>query len=126
MKREDRFVQSHAPYAVDLESLRVGPSSMPSHCRVDAAWFRRRKGVTVAVIGFLWDFQPGPPGDVRQFLDRHNDGRYGGHALGRWNGEGYWGVEDPKEVRSHLDVLIPMLHDYPAVPPGFDGWWTFR
>lgn len=126
MRREDRFVQSHAPYAVDLGSLRIGPSSMPSHCRIDAVWFRRRKGATVAVIGYLWDFQSAPPRDVHEFLAEHDDGRYGGHATGRWDGHGYWGVEDPAEVKRHLDILRPMLENHPAVPAGFDGWWTFR
>lgn len=126
MNRESRFVQSHAPYAVDLASLRYGPSGSPRHGRIDAVWFRRRKGRTVACIGYLWDFQDEPVHDPLRFLSQYEDGRYGGDTSGRWNGSGYWGVEDLEEAARHLKILRPMLANFPAVPPGYDGWWTFK
>lgn len=126
MIREERFVQSHAPYAVDLASLRLGPSGLPSHGHIDAVWFRRRKGQTVACIGYLWDYQDETVTTPLRFLAQHEDGRYGGHTSGRWNGSGYWGVEDPEEVARHLATLRPMLANFPAVPPGYDEWWTFK
>lgn len=126
MHREDRFVLSRRPYAVDLSSLAVTDLA-ESYVRatVRAVWFRRRRRVTVACIGELWDFQDSPPADAREFLRRHDDGRYGGDTLGRWDGTGYWGAEEPEVAAAHLAVLRPMLERYPEVPPGFDGWWRF-
>lgn len=138
MKREDKFVQSHRPYAVDLASLHV--DHHPSEpwgtdgymtreywaCRVGAVWFRRRSGVTVACIGVLWDFQHAEPADAVEFLQAHDDGRYGGNVHGRWDGERYWGEQRPEEIDAHLAILRPMLDNHPDVPPGYDGWWTFR
>lgn len=136
MIREDKFVMSHRPYAVNLDSLRVHTEEPDPaknwHNRVhkvavDAVWFRRRSGVTVACVGTLWDIQRDPkPGDVHEALRRHDDGRYGGDCAGRWDGEKYWGAQQPYTAAEHLELLRPMLANYPAVPPGFDGWWTFR
>ncbi|MCX4543813.1 hypothetical protein [Streptomyces sp. NBC_01565] len=132
MIREDRFLISHKAYAVDLSSLRgaVTPSPQgrrPSYFdgRINAVWFRRRRGVTVACIGTLWDFQDDDPADGRRFLERHEDGRYGGDCDGRWDGSGYWGAQNLETVAQHLTVLRPMLAAYPAIPDGYDGWWRF-
>lgn len=129
MIREDRFLISRKPYAVDLGSLsqyhRTEGSTHASY-RVDAVWFRRRRGITVACIGTLWDIQTDPaPKDVAEFLARHDDGRYGGTCDGRWDGERYWGAQEPDVIASHLDLLRPMLANYPEIPAGYDGWYTF-
>lgn len=123
MNREDRFLISRRPYAIDLTSLDCQPNG---YARVSSVWFRRRRGDLVACTGYLWDFQATAPTTALEFLKRHDDGRYGGTTLGRWDGEGYWGEENPDEVAAHLDLLRPMLDNFPAVPSGFDGWWTFR
>ena len=139
MIRETRFLISRKPYAVDLGSLRIQEHTRPRQhgggCyysgRIDAVWFRRRKGVTVACIGILWDSQDTRPADGHAFLLGHDDGRYGGDCLGRWDGSGYWGSENPDVMAEHLALLRPMLADYeqdpknPALPAGFDGWWRF-
>lgn len=134
MIREDRFVMSHRPYAVDLASLRVveHPAD-PTRNRtvttysytVRAVWFRRKNRVTVACIGTLWDISQERVDDAVAFLDQHDDGRYGGTCAGRWDGAGYWGEQDLDEMAAHLDVLRPMLDGFPAIPDGFDGWYTF-
>ncbi|RLU81093.1 hypothetical protein CTZ27_33155 [Streptomyces griseocarneus] len=132
MIHEHRFLISRKPYAVKLDSLRREDQPSPqdrqqSYCgRIDAVWFRRRKGVTVACIGTLWDIQDNEPADGREFLKRHDDGCYGGHCEGRWDGNGYWGAEKLELQQRHLSILQPMLANYPVVPPGFDGWWTFQ
>jgi hypothetical protein len=134
MIRETRFLISRKPYAVDLTSLRIQEHTRPRQhgggCyysgRIDAVWFRRRKGETVACIGTLWDFQDDKPADGREFLERHADGRYGGDCDGRWDGESYWGNVTLAEQERHLAILCPMLANYPAAPEGFDGWWTFQ
>lgn len=122
MIRESEFRISRRPYAVDLTSLRV-PGSGPAV--VKAVWFRRRKGVTVACTGLLWDFQEPPPASAAEFLGRHDDGRYGGDCDGRWDGERYWGAQEPGMIAAHLDLLRPMLAAFPEIPPGYDGWWRF-
>ncbi len=128
MIREDSLVMSHRPYAVDLASLDV-QSSFPRGRwvgSIPAAWFRRKGGVTVACVGSLWDFQGDEPADAAAFLAAHTDGRYGGTCYGRWDGTRYWGAQEPATIEAHLALLRPMLDNYPDVPAGFDGWWTFH
>lgn len=133
MIREDRFLISRKPYAVDLSSLRGSRTQTPQGRneyyfggRIDAVWFRRRRGETVACIGELWDLQYPEPADAVQFLTQHADGRHGGDCIGRWDGESYWGNVTLDQQEQHLAILRPMLANYPAVPEGFDGWWTFH
>lgn len=122
MIRSDKFLISQRPYAVRLE----GGMRFRSHgVDLDAVWFRRRYGVTVACIGCLWDIQDPVPVDAYEFLRRATDGRYGGTCLGRWDGRNYWGEQDIEVVQEHLKVLRPMLDNFPAVPPGYDGWWRY-
>lgn len=124
MIREDRFVLSRNPYAIDLSSLAYQPGDRLARCR--AAWFRRRRGGIIACIGTLWDYQREAPPDTATFLRRHIDGRYGGNCEGRWDGDGYWGESNLGIMGEHLEVLRPMLDAYPAIPDGFDGWWRFQ
>lgn len=130
MIREDRFLISRKPYAVDLSSLRGSVKTYENgrtsyRGRIDAVWFRRRRGETVACIGDLWDFQDTEPANARQFLERHTDGRYGGDCHGRWDGTSYWGNVTLEQQEQHLAILRPMLANYPAIPSGYDGWWRF-
>ncbi len=133
MIREDKFLISRKPYAVDLSTLRGGCVDTPSgrnpysyDGRIDAVWFRRRKGETVACIGTLWDYQYPEPADAAQFLAQHEDGRYGGDCIGRWDGDSYWGNVTLAEQERHLAILRPMLANFPAIPDGYSGWWTFQ
>jgi len=130
MYREDKFVLSHRPYAVDLSSLHVnvegGRNGEYAHASVRAVWFRRKNGVTGAVAGELWDIQRPTPKDAMQFLEQHDDGRYGGRPFARWDGTNFWAAgQDPEENARLLALLKPMLAEYPAVPEGHDGWWRF-
>ncbi|WP_280320112.1 hypothetical protein [Nocardia wallacei] len=114
---------SHRLYAVDLYGLW---EKWDDHFRLGAVWYRRRRGVTVACIGELWDSQRPGPRDAIEFLERHTDGRYGGDCLGRWDGERYWGAQEPEVMAEHLAILRPMVDSYPTIPAGYDGWWTFQ
>ena len=131
MIRETRFLISRRPYAVDLTSLRGGMKEATETTRayyqgrITAVWFRRRQGRTVACIGTLWDLQDTAPVNAVEFLERHTDGRYGGDCDGRWDGERYWGAQEPDVIQEHLALLRPMLEAYPAIPDGYDGWWRF-
>lgn len=138
MIREDKFLISRRPYAVNLESLRVQHSPSEEYapgkwsaeiwrCEIEAVWFRRRSGVTVACWGYLWDYQDIEPADGEAFLQHHDDGRYGGTTIGRWDGSGYWGNQVTlDEQNAQLAVLRPMLENFPEVPPGHSGWWRFE
>jgi len=130
MIREDRFLISNRPYAVDLSSLRTSTNEYEGgrksyNCYLDAVWYRRRKGTTIACIGTLWDIQSEHPANAAEFLIRHDDGRYGGDCKGRWDGDTYWGAGAPSVIERHLALLRPMLANYPAIPDGYDGWWRF-
>lgn len=127
MRREDRFVMSHRPYAVDLKSLRVEQREGAwARATIDAAWFRRRSGVTAACIGSLWDFQETDPATAIDFLAQHGDGRYGGDCRARWDGESLWCAgQDPEENARFLELLRPMLDAYPEIPDCYSGWWVF-
>jgi hypothetical protein len=126
--RETKFLISRKPFAVDLDSFRIkfyeaGKSGLAS---VDAVWFRRRRGVTVACIGSLHTWEREEPASATAFLEAYTDGRYGGDCVGRWDGSSYWGNVPLAVQEQHLAVLRPMLANFPAVPAGYDGWWTFQ
>lgn len=135
MIREATFVQSHRPYAVDLASFQIVGSldyqtGTWHRCRVEAVWFRRRQGVTVACVGELHTIQQPQPAGAAEFLTRYDDGRHGGDCKGRWDGTGYWGAQEPDVIARYLELLRPMLEnhvreDRPQVPDGYDGWWRF-
>lgn len=130
MIREGRFRISHNPYAVDLTSLAgtLDTTALTPVYRgtLDAVWFRRHKGRTVACIGQLWDFQNSRPADAEEFLARLTDGRSGGRCHARWNGTSYWGDDEHyRDREAHLAILKPMLASYPDIPAGYDGWWRF-
>ena len=104
MIREDRFLISRKPYAVDLASFRTmerEPGRNWAWYTIDAVWFRRRRGETVACVGTLRDIVDDPaPATVEEFLHRFDDGRYGGDTEGRWDSESYWGTGTPSPTRS--------------------------
>ncbi|MDP5310440.1 hypothetical protein [Streptomyces poriferorum] len=135
MIRETRFLISRKPFAIALETV-----TGEQHPRGDryafsgsatAVWYRRKAGVTRACIGELMLFnhylpRPLDLNDPHDILAANLDGRYGGTCHGRWDGERYWGSEKPESMAVHLAVLRPMLADYPVIPAGFDGWWTYQ
>jgi len=133
MIRTDKFGISKGLYAVYLPSFDVNDVSESQHgdagatyeATIMAAWFRRRGGVTRACIGNLWNIHRGMAPSAEQFLGQLDDGRYGAQCEGRWDGDRYWGAQEPEVVEEHLTLLRPMLDSYPAIPLGFDGWWRF-
>ncbi|NUP47268.1 MAG: hypothetical protein HOW97_08135 [Catenulispora sp.] len=134
MIRTDRLLISHRPYAIDLTTI-----TGDQHPRGDkfafsgtanAVWYRRKDGRTRACLGtlMLWShYLPAPLdlADPRAILTADLDGRYGGTADGRWDGERYWGAQKPETIEQHLAILRPMLASYPEAPAGYDGWWRF-
>ena len=130
MIREDKFLISRKPFAVNLDSFRRRErqaSNTWAWYAVDAVWFRGTKDQPVACIGDLHTLIDDPePTTAREFLERYDDGRYGGNCAGRWDGESYWGNVTLDVQERHLAILRPMLANYPAIPAGYDGWWTFQ
>lgn len=137
MIREDRFVQSHRPYAVDLATVRGEQTKHPDTGSwfftgtAKAVWYRRQSGVTRACVGVLSLWSPRllrPVTDLADpvaILSANLDGRYGGQCQGRWDGERYWGSQLPDVIEAHLALLKPMLAAYPAIVAGYSGWWRF-
>lgn len=135
MNREDSYVASHRPYAVDLSTWRRGemktrPNGRQSaHQHITAIWFRRKKGVDTAHLGDLWDFSDAD--NAADMLRLHDDGRYGANWVAAWDGERCW-TQNPAP-KTDLDryaavlgaALIGFLKDK-AVPDSYSGWWTFR
>jgi hypothetical protein len=134
MIRQDRFLISHKPYAVDLSTLQGDQHERGDRIAfsgsADALWFRRQSGVTRACIGSLKLWSHYLPerlnlADAREVLAADLDGRYGGDCHGRWDGTSYWGNVTLEQQERHLAILRPMLANYPAIPDGYDGWWRF-
>jgi hypothetical protein len=132
--RNDRFLISRRSFAVDLATLTGDQHPRGDRYAysgtVNALWFRRDKGVTRACLGTvdLWAHflrEPIDLDDPRNVLTADLDGRYGGTCHARWDGARYWGAQEPAEMEQDLAVLRPMLDNYPAIPDGYDGWWSF-
>jgi hypothetical protein len=126
MIKVSRFRVSDKPYAVDLGSYRPD-----DHGSVDAVWFRRRREAyngplrTVACAGMLRGCLVPDLSTVDSFLATFTDGRYGGDCVARWDGANLWSLADEADRERYKEILVPMLANYPAVPPTFDGWWVF-
>lgn len=135
MIRETKFLISRKPYAIDLSTVtlkateRDGIYWLSGSCR--AVWYRRKAGVTRACMGELrlwaqWLREKPDLSSPEAMLGNELDSGAGGDPDGRWDGERYWGSQKPFEQSLHLAVLEPMLANYPAIPDGYDGWWTFQ
>lgn len=135
MIREEKFVMAHKPFAIDLDSVRIdshkerdGRFFVSGSC--NAVWFRRKDRITRVCWGTLklWGHYLDKPVDMTSppsILSADFDSRYGGDCAARWDGQNYWGSEDPERIRFDLAALKPMLENFPRVPPELDGWWTF-
>jgi hypothetical protein len=132
----DKFVISHDPYAVDLLRMTVEPNERPGswHVVIPAVWFRRKRESydgsmrTVACLGTIRDDPETEPELSGEFMAvvgvRWR--RVEGDCLARWDGSNLWSLADESTRAGYLDVLRPMLENFPAVPPSYSGWWRYR
>lgn len=134
MIREDKFLISRKSFAIDLATVTGSQAGGIDHVtfsgQANAVWYRRQNGVTRACIGTLKLWSHYLPqrlnlDDPHDILAADLDGRYGGDCDGRWDGENYWGAQKPEMIEQHLELLRPMLDNYPIIPAGYDGWWRF-
>jgi hypothetical protein len=122
--KASKFLISRPLYAVDLTTFELTGTGRSN---IDAVWFRRRKGSTVACFGNVWNYLRPRPQTAEGFLAAHDDNRYGGDCAARWDGRELWSPgSDELERADCLALLRPMLENYPEVPPGYDGWWGFQ
>jgi hypothetical protein len=123
VNRLPKFSISKRPYAVDMGSMYDWGYGFTA---VKAVWFRRRRGETVACMGDLHTILTPRPVSAIDFVERYTDGRYGGHPVARWDGDTLWTDSLTfAESQRAQPFLAAMLDRYPAVPDGYDGWWTF-
>jgi hypothetical protein len=141
MIREDKFVLSKRQYAVNLNTWTSGASKLnwreglglPAYWhrgRAEAVWFRRKAGITSASYGLLsvsMDSETDEPIEPATMLRTDTDGRYGGHAWARWDGNEMWAPETGwDQVVRWQAFLSDVLDSYGEIPTGFDGWWRFE
>ncbi len=141
MIRARRFAVSRPMYAFNPTTFRDGPGGADHRyggCReVDAVWFRRKNGRTLAATGTYtlslgWgrngDRLEGPPEDTYEaWVAAHGDNRYGGDHLASWDGEALLCTPPavtPELAARRVKFLAAMFTAYPAIPAGYDGWWT--
>ena len=142
MRREDKLVISHGPYAVDLKRITVErqavrPGTVYWNVHVPAVWFRRKRAnyngpmTTRACIGEISDsvhaesFPEGDPVRIMELVGTHWK-RVEGDCRARWDGTNLWSLEDESARQRDLDILRPMLATYPPrVPEGYSGWWVY-
>jgi hypothetical protein len=142
VRKLEKFQISKAPYAILHDTFNVNErwatytqpdgssrrGETPYYSMtVEAIWFRRKSGVLTAHVGHLWDSSSDRPADLMAWIENDWDGRYGGNCRARWDGENLWapGLSWDAAAEVH-DILAAALANFPEVPEGFDGWWTYQ
>lgn len=124
---------SRPMFAVNPDALSVPDASeggMTRNCVVAAVWFQRKRVQfngplrTGACGGYLSRRVEGSaPVDAADMLSRPAVYGHRANCLARWDGSTLWCLEDEDTRAGYKRLLVPMLEAYPAIPPGFDGWW---
>ncbi len=131
MIRAPRLAVSRPMYAFRPESWRRAGGY---GYEVDAVWFRRKNGRTLAAMGtyhpMVTPLADEPDGDdYASWIAAANDNRYGGSHDASWDGEALLCTDlsavSPEVAAERTEFLAAMLAGFPDPPPGFDGWFTF-
>jgi hypothetical protein len=132
MIRAIRLAVSRPMYAFNPSTWRPHPAG--SWFVVDAVWFRRKNGRTLAAMGTYHPMvmrrdQEPADGTYESWIGAADDNRYGGNHLASWDGAALLCTDPPAvppEVAAERTAFLDaMLKGYPDPPPGHDGWWTF-
>jgi hypothetical protein len=136
--REEKFLISHAPYAVKPETINLTPySHTPNNGSetvttwsgtIEAMWFRRKSGRLSAHYGCLHGhFGEDQPDGFLDFMAKCDDGRYGGNCWARWDGDYFWAPDTTWEIQKKYQAeLDAALKRYGEIPDGCNGWWTYK
>lgn len=137
MTREDGFVLSHDPFAIDMgrferEVREAGP--VLATATVQAAWFRKRKGVLQACAGTMHGWfgrdhsgtVPRSAADFARVADRRSTWA-SATCMARWDGRSFWAAPPMHPVAQceYLELLKLMLAGFPEPPDGYEGWFRF-
>lgn len=139
-----KFLKSKKLYAIDPASFEVTSNQThPSdptkvgdvmhRYSMQAVWFgKRSNGLLAAFSGELWDFsssRDGGPWNVDDFIQNVKTARYGATPLGCWDGYGAWWSKPAADDYALQQEVLPfyqnMLANYPAIPSGYHGWFSF-
>lgn len=134
MFRTDQFKIGKPMFAVNLDAYSIGDGADPTKahtCSIAAVWFRRKRANyngpmrTAACGGYLSRVVVrGPaPADGTDMLVKPAMFDHRADCIARWDGHTLWSLEDEASRAKYLELLVPMLAAYPAVPQGYSGWW---
>lgn len=132
MIRAPKLLVSRPMYAFQPATWRPDPSG--HWFRVDAVWFRRKAGRTLAAMGcydptVLRDDMEPTDGLYESWITAADDNRYGAHHVASWDGRALLCTDQgvtPAETNRRIEFLTAVLAGFPDVPAGWDGWWTFQ
>ena len=138
IKRQDKFTHAAFFYAIDFseprdykvhENVFMGVTSQTTTIVYDAVWFKRKNGVVTVVEGNLHSSFRGVVAEdaIEEEFMKNFDGRYGGDAEFRWDGENIWGPHRTfKELTEAQIELDSYLKDFPNIPEGYTGWYSIK
>lgn len=93
-------------------------------------WFKMKAEQLTVVKGHLWFYTKNVDATVQDLRDEFMntfDGRYGGRAEFRWNGQNMWAPERSfQEVSAAQVELDAYLQQGPVIPAGYEGWFNIN
>jgi hypothetical protein len=124
MKKTQKFIISKKRYALKIDEIElIKTSNGRMKVYAPAVWFKKINGRINACIGYLWDCSGEE--NAKEWVENFSDGRHGGSLIAKFDGENYWGEQNIKKQKEYIEILSKMLKNYPEIPDGYDGWYTF-
>lgn len=137
--KSDKFTFSKNFYALNLDGLiinRYEHTPAVAGIVIPAVWFKRKNGTETVSIGTLGaavrfdKFENGEnvtPAEIITWLTETFDGRYGGNPHYQWDGSKMWAPGTTFEQQAaQLPNLSKYLKDFPAIPDGYEGWYSIN
>jgi hypothetical protein len=140
IRQRQTFSAAEFFYAINFheQSLRVahgtrtdGSAYRSASVDFPAIWFKKKAGKVTAVKGHLTHFISEnvdlTEADIIADAETQFDGRYGGHAKFRWDGNTMWAPQQEFSVVAETQIeLNNYLHNFPAIPTGYTGWYSIK